>query len=191
MLARSGPLPRGDYAYEVKWDGFRAFVSTVGRLRVLSRRRWEMTPHLPELQALPHGLALDGELIAFGDDGKPSFPRLCERMLHGNDEIPVMFIAFDVLHAGGEDTLRLPYHRRRAMLDALDFRGDHWSTCSSDEDGDALWHAVCKLELEGIVAKRRSGQYRPGRRDWIKVKNRDYWRYPLEREAAMSAPRGV
>src|SRR3954447_15465657 len=95
MLARSGPLPRGDYAYEVKWDGFRAFVSTVGRLRVLSRRRWEMTPHLPELQALPHGLALDGELIAFGDDGKPSFPRLCERMLHGNDEIPVMFIAFE------------------------------------------------------------------------------------------------
>jgi bifunctional non-homologous end joining protein LigD len=77
----------GDYAYELKWDGFRCLVSTVGRLRILSRQWWEMTPHLPELADLPSGLALDGELIAFGDDGKPSFPRLCERMLHGHEDI--------------------------------------------------------------------------------------------------------
>src|SRR3954447_2970254 len=95
MLAGSRPLPRGDYAYELKCDGFRALMSTVGRLRVLSRQWWEMTPHLPELQALPRGVAPDGELIAFGEDGNPSFPRLCQRMLHGNDEIPVMFIAFE------------------------------------------------------------------------------------------------
>jgi ATP-dependent DNA ligase len=47
MLARSGRLPAaGDYAYELKWDGFRALVSTVGRLRVLSRQWWEMTPRM-------------------------------------------------------------------------------------------------------------------------------------------------
>jgi ATP-dependent DNA ligase len=68
MLARSGPLPEGDYAYELKWDGFRCLVSTVGRLHVLSRQRWEMTPHLPEFASFPRGLALDGELIAFGDN---------------------------------------------------------------------------------------------------------------------------
>jgi bifunctional non-homologous end joining protein LigD len=185
MLARSGPLPRGDYAYELKWDGFRCLVSTVGRLRVLSRQWWEMTPHLPELARLPRGLALDGELIAFGDDGKPSFPRLCQRMLHGHEDIPVMFIAFDVLHAHGESTLRLPYRRRRKILEALELHGDYWSTGSSDDDGEALWQAVCHLGLEGIVAKKRGGLYRPGRREWVKVKNRDYWRYPLEREAAL------
>ncbi len=184
MLARSGPLPHGDYAYELKWDGFRCLVSTVGRLRVLSRKGWEMTPYLPELARLPRGLALDGELIAFGDDGQPSFPRLCDRMLHGNEDIPVMFIAFDVLEAHGEATLRLPYRRRRLILEALNLHGDHWSTGSSDLDGEALWTAVCKLGLEGIVAKRRSGHYRPARRDWIKIKNRNYWRYPLELEAA-------
>jgi ATP-dependent DNA ligase len=44
VLARSGPLPtRGDWAYEVKWDGFRALVSTEGGLRVRSRRGWNMT----------------------------------------------------------------------------------------------------------------------------------------------------
>jgi ATP-dependent DNA ligase len=43
MLARSGRLPRsGDYAFEVKWDGFRAIVSTEGSLRVRSRRGWDI-----------------------------------------------------------------------------------------------------------------------------------------------------
>jgi ATP-dependent DNA ligase len=186
MLARSGPLPTGDYAYELKWDGFRCLISTVGRLRILSRQWWEMTPHLPELAGMPRGVALDGELIAFGDDGKPSFPRLCQRMLHGHEDIPVMFIAFDILYANGESTLRLPYRRRRDILEALEFRGDHWSIGTSDEDGEALWHAVCHIGLEGVVAKKRGGLYRPGRRDWIKVKNREYWRYPLEVGGALS-----
>jgi bifunctional non-homologous end joining protein LigD len=105
-------------------------------------------------------------------------------MLHGHEDIPIMFIGFDVLHAHGESTLRLPYRRRRKILEALDLHGDYWSTGSSDDDGEALWTAVCKLGLEGIVAKKRGGLYRPGRRDWVKIKNRDYWRYPLEVEAA-------
>jgi len=43
---------------------------------------------------------------------------------------------------------------------------------------------VCEQGLEGVVAKRRSEPYRPGERTWVKIKNRDYWRYPLELEAA-------
>jgi ATP-dependent DNA ligase len=50
MLARSQPtLPVGDYAYEVKWDGFRAIVSTEDGFRVRSRRGWNMAPLIPEL----------------------------------------------------------------------------------------------------------------------------------------------
>jgi ATP-dependent DNA ligase len=49
---------------------------------------------------------------------------------------------------------------------------------------------VCEHELEGVVAKRRSGRYMPGRSGWIKTKNREYWRYELEREGAIkSRPR--
>jgi ATP-dependent DNA ligase len=76
MLLRSGRLPTGDYAYEPKWDGFRALVSRNGHLRVKSRRGCDMTTLLPELANLPDGLAVDGELVAFGDDGLPSFPGL-------------------------------------------------------------------------------------------------------------------
>jgi ATP-dependent DNA ligase len=112
MLARSGTLPtRGDYAYEVKWDGFRGLLSTENGLRVRSRRGWDMTDQLPELA-----------------------PE-----------------AFD--------------------------------------DGAALWEALCERELEGIVAKRRDGRYRPGERDWVKIKNKNYWRYELERESAITKRR--
>ncbi len=75
MLLRSARLPvAGDYAFEPKWDGFRALVSQNGHLRVVSRRGWDMTSLVPELADVPQGLALDGELVALGDDGLPSFP---------------------------------------------------------------------------------------------------------------------
>jgi bifunctional non-homologous end joining protein LigD len=79
MLARSGRLPTsGDYAFEVKWDGFRAIVSTEGPLRVRSRRGWDMTPHLAFLNDLPVRAVLDGELVALDSDGRPDFPLICE-----------------------------------------------------------------------------------------------------------------
>jgi ATP-dependent DNA ligase len=54
MLSRSGPLPSGArWSFELKWDGFRAIVSTEDGLRVRSRRGWNMTPVLPELRKLP------------------------------------------------------------------------------------------------------------------------------------------
>jgi hypothetical protein len=46
--------------------------------------------------------------------------------------------------------------------------------------------SVCEHELEGVVAKRRAGRYVSGDRGWVKTKNRDYWRYEMEREAAFS-----
>jgi ATP-dependent DNA ligase len=51
MLARTGPLPSGSgWTYELKWDGFRAIVSTENEFRVRSRRGWNMTAVLPELR---------------------------------------------------------------------------------------------------------------------------------------------
>jgi ATP-dependent DNA ligase len=59
MLSRPGPLPSGStWSFELKWDGFRALVSTEDGLRVRSRRGWNMTGVLPELRALPAGLVL-------------------------------------------------------------------------------------------------------------------------------------
>jgi bifunctional non-homologous end joining protein LigD len=191
MLARSGPIPtRGDWSFEVKWDGFRAIVSTEGApIRVRSRRGWDMRPLLPELSALPVAATLDGELVAFGDDGRPDFPLLCERMLMRRPGIPVTYMVFDLLSVEGKDLTRAPYSERRAQLEALDLKGVYWQTPETLDDGHALFEAVCEHELEGVVAKRRSGLYRPGERAWVKIKNTDYWRYELERESAINRHR--
>jgi ATP-dependent DNA ligase len=106
-------LPRGDYAYEVTWDGFRALVSTEDGLLVRSRRGWDMSERLPELADLPEGLVVGGELVTFGLDGRPSFPLLSPRVLHGRDEIRMTLMIFDVLRVEGADAMCLKYAERR------------------------------------------------------------------------------
>jgi bifunctional non-homologous end joining protein LigD len=184
MLARPDRLPHGDYGYEVKWDGFRAVLSTERGLEVRSRRGWEMAERLPELAALPDGLVLDGELVAFGADGRPSFPLLSLRVLHGRSLIPVTLMLFDVLRVEGADAMCLSYAERRALLEALDLDGPAWRTPAVFDEGEALLEATRMHGLEGVVAKKRSESYRPGERDWIKVKHRDYWRFGQELELA-------
>ena len=82
MLSRPGPLPSGrGWSFELKWDGFRAIVSTRDGLTVRSRRSWDMTLVLPELNALPTGLVLDGELVAW-KGSQPYFLLICRRVLN-------------------------------------------------------------------------------------------------------------
>src|ERR1051326_7051132 len=102
MLSKPGSLPLGpSYAFEVKFDGFRAIVDTHDGLRVRSRRGWNMTGLLPELAELPAGLTLDGELVAFAD-GSPHFPLVCDRMLRGRAKVRLTFMVFDLLARDGE-----------------------------------------------------------------------------------------
>ncbi len=190
MLARSGRLPTsGDYAYEVKWDGFRAIVSTEGSLRVRSRRGWDMTERVGFLAELPVRAVLDGELVSLDADGRPDFPQLCECVLLRQAAKPLTLMVFDVLSVEGEPVVSRPYRERRLILEELRLDGPRWRTPEAFDDGEALWQAVCEHELEGVVAKRRSGRYLSGGRGWIKTKNREYWRYELEREAAFSVKR--
>jgi bifunctional non-homologous end joining protein LigD len=183
MLARSGRLPTSsDYAYELKWDGFRAIISTEGPLRVRSRRGWDMSEHVGLLARLPVRAVLDGELVALDQEGKPDFPQLCESVLMRHPSTQLTFMAFDVLSVEGEPVISLPYSERRRILAELRLDAPQWRTPEAFDDGEALWAAVCEHELEGVVAKRRSGRYAPGERGWIKTKNRNYWRYEMEPE---------
>ena len=190
MLARSGRLPTsGDYAYELKWDGFRAIVSTEGPLRVRSRRGWDMTERVGFLAELPVQAVLDGELVALDDEGKPDFPQLCECVLQRHSRVPLAYMVFDVLSVDGDSVAGWPYRERRRILEGLGLDAPGWRTPETFDDGQALWEAVCEHELEGVVAKRRSGRYVSGERGWVKTKNRDYWRYEMEREGAFSVKR--
>jgi bifunctional non-homologous end joining protein LigD len=189
MLAKAGPLPKGgDWAFEIKWDGVRAIgYVDGGRLRLESRNSKNITPRYPELRPLgralgTHEAILDGEIVAFGDDGRPSFERLQGRMhLTSESQVrrlsqsrPVAYVIFDLLFLDGRSLLELPYLERREKLASLELGGPTWQVPAYHQgDGAALLEAARAQRLEGIVAKRVDCPYTPGRRSsgWVKVKN--------------------
>jgi bifunctional non-homologous end joining protein LigD len=190
MLAKAGELPdaEGRWAFEIKWDGVRALgYAQGGRLHLESRNGRDITPRYPELRPLgralgAHEAVLDGEVVAFDADGRPSFQRLQGRMHLASEravrrksvEEPVVYILFDLLYLDGRSLLDEPYEERRAALSALELSGPAWQTPAYHVgDGAALLEAARAQGLEGVVAKRLDCPYSPGRRSpgWIKVKN--------------------
>ena len=90
-------------------------------------------------------------------------------------DVPVAYVAFDLLWLEGHSTLTLPYTDRRRLLAELDLNGPNWRAPAHREgDGRALLEASQAQGLEGVVAKRLDSPYEPGRRSscWIKIKNR-------------------
>jgi bifunctional non-homologous end joining protein LigD len=190
MLAQICPLPADDraYAYEIKWDGVRAIAySEPGHVRFESRNLKDISGGYPELRpfnrALSHHHAvLDGEIVAFDEDGRPSFQLLQQRMHVRGDaatrrlaqRIPVTYVVFDLLWLDGHSLMKRPYEERRERLMALDLNGPHWQTPAHRVgDGEALLAASRQRGLEGIMAKRLGCAYEPGRRGggWLKIKN--------------------
>jgi bifunctional non-homologous end joining protein LigD len=190
MLARTGDLPADEdgWAFEVKWDGVRAIgYADGGRLRLASRLGRDTTSRYPELRELGRVIGsreavLDGEVVAFGDDGRPSFQRLQGRMHLASDSAvrrmaasqPVTYVIFDLLFFEGRSLCELPYSERRERLLELDLNGPAWQTPAHHVgNGAALLEATRAQGLEGLVAKRLDSPYTPGRRSpaWVKVKN--------------------
>ena len=190
MLARLSTMPRDEaaWAFEVKWDGVRAIArSQPGRLSFVTRNGNEVSAAYPELRALnralgSHSAILDGEIVAFDEQGRPSFQAIQPRIhLRGETavrrraaESPVTYVIFDLLWLDGHPLLDLPYVERRKRLAALKLEGEHWRVPVHHEgNGSALLAATHEQGLEGVVAKRLDSRYAPGRRDgsWLKIKN--------------------
>ena len=177
MLATSGSLPTGaQWCYEFKWDGVRALVSIRtaenGGIRIHSRSGGDITRTYPEVVTVarrlleatgasgPNELRLDGEIVAFGPDGRPSFGALQSRMAV-NDEArarrliasaPASFLPFDVLAYGGRDVMSLPYEERRALLESLPIDAPP-SLCAPDVTAADVEAIAREQQLEGVVAK--------------------------------------
>ena len=75
------------------------------------------------LADLPVRGVFDGELVAFGDEGRPDFDLVRCRLLHGDAKVPLAFVVFDVLGLRGRSLVEQTYRQRRARLTAIDFRG--------------------------------------------------------------------
>jgi bifunctional non-homologous end joining protein LigD len=187
MLATAGDLPKGrGWSFEMKWQGERALArADGGRITLTSRSRADITARYPELRELGASLGttqvlLDGVLVAFGEDGRPSkaaakrragaASAAAVRRLARTD--PVAYLVFDLLHIDGRPLLELPYRDRRDLLAQLDLAGAAWQVPPAfDGTGSAAVRESVKQELAGVVAKRLNSPYTPGRRspDWVVV----------------------
>jgi bifunctional non-homologous end joining protein LigD len=189
MLARPGvPFDSDGYLFEIKWDGTRmlAFIDEDG-YRLVNRWRADRTAVYPELAilaGLPPGTVLDGEVVVLMD-GKPDFRRLLarensrsvRRIRVGVLTHPVSYIAFELLYQGFESLMHLELRERRSRLAELSAQGAGDRLVLSQgvvAAGKAYFAEVCRLGLEGVVAKRLDSRYQAGKRSdaWIKIKPR-------------------
>jgi bifunctional non-homologous end joining protein LigD len=168
-------LPRaGDaWAYEMKWDGYRAIVEVRdGQLRIVSRRGNDMTARYPELAGLAEAVGgldavLDGEVVVLDDGGRPSFQAIQQH------EAPAVLIVFDLLELDGHELTGFPWSERRALLERLGLHGERWQISPAVVgDADRVRAAAEELGMEGVMAKRVDSPYRPGTRsrEWRKVR---------------------
>ena len=189
MLATAAPdLPPDDpaWGYELKWDGVRAIVFARRQgVAVQARSLRDITSRYPELAGLAGALegkeaVFDGEVVALGPDGKPSFQTLQRRMHVASPpaslmaSTPVALVAFDLLELDGEVLTDRPYRERRERLGTLGLGGPHWQVPPWRPGEGAVMRSTSREQgLEGVVAKRLDGLYEPGRRSrsWLKVKN--------------------
>jgi bifunctional non-homologous end joining protein LigD len=188
MLAREGGLLRSDpnFLYEPKLDGYRvlAFADTAGHVRLTSRGGIDLTPFfpevLPELAEQGVSMVLDGEIVALGPDGRPSFSVLQRRaqamsaaaLAKAQVATPAVLVCFDLLHFAGINLRGMPYSDRRLHLTQALITGGHLQLIHAGPDAQALYEAALEHGHEGIVAKRRNSPYQPGRRSpaWVKIK---------------------
>lgn len=177
--------PEGEFAYEPKWDGFRA-VAWGGDLRLDSRNQKPLLRYFPELvpalERLPHGTVVDGEVVVVLSD-VTSFDALQlrihpaeSRIARLSEEIPAQLVAFDLLALDGEDLRRLPFRQRRARL--VEFAAgleEPWNLTPSTTDVETAKRWFDEFEpagCDGIIAKPLGQGYVHGKRAMIKIKHR-------------------
>ncbi|MEX0658072.1 MAG: ATP-dependent DNA ligase [Egibacteraceae bacterium] len=185
------PDPPG-WAYEPKWDGFRALAWGGPEPRLDSRKQRPLLRYFPELapalERLPGGAVVDGEIVLVVD-GQTSFDALQQRIHPADSRIrllaeqtPAELVAFDLLAVDGEDLRERPFAERRERLSAL------VAALGEPAEGPARWHLTLSTTdveegrrwfdefessgCDGIVAKALDGVYQEGKRAMVKVKHR-------------------
>ena len=190
-----------DWGYEVKWDGYRLeAVVRDGQVRLWTRNRIDGATYFPDLAEAPDWIeareaVVDGEVVALDPEGRPDFSLLQDRTgLRGLEmatgrrsstaprptreeraAIPIVYMAFDLLHLDGRSLLGVPLEeRKRALRRVLRPHPIVRYASHVVGDGEAFMQAANERGLEGVVAKRLASRYEPGKRshDWLKVKLR-------------------
>jgi bifunctional non-homologous end joining protein LigD len=174
MLATlsTGLVNNDAYGYEVKWDGYRivAFVQK-GKVRMDSRGGKDYTKRYPPVERalaeLGHDVVLDGEMVVFDEEGRPSFNAV---QLYNGHEQPIQYYVFDILWLDGHDLKELPLTTRKGILQQLVRGNDVIKFSDSFDNGEHLYEEMRDRGWEGVVAKRKDSPYIENDRsaNWLK-----------------------
>jgi len=181
--------PTGDYFYEVKWDGIRVMISLdEGEIKIRSRNQRDITAQFPELlipeEAFRATCGLfDGEIVCLDAHGRPDFKKVIHRLMQSSESgikkgaarSPVYCYMFDCLYLDGRPIINEPLWRRKDWLKDAIKPGASYRVSEVVQEGQELFDAARKVELEGIMAKDPESRYLPGKRSssWIKIKVRN------------------
>jgi len=175
MLATltDAPPAGASWAFELKYDGFRALCAIVdGEIAMWSRNELDLAPRFPSVAAALTKLkvpevVLDGEIVVLDEKGAPRF-----QLLQQGDRREIL-IVFDILWLDGKDLRNFTYDERRGILEKTLKRTPaaiHLSEKITTSGAEALERAK-KNGWEGIIAKRRSSVYESRRsKEWLKIK---------------------
>ncbi|GAB6988109.1 non-homologous end-joining DNA ligase [Paenibacillus pini] len=181
-------LPSGEeWIAQIKWDGVRMLVyyDGVNQTRLINRKGNERTQQYPELLDVhsycnANSVILDGEVIALVE-GSPSFHQVMKRDSLRSDmqirarvqQIPIVYMIFDVLFYNGEWVTGKSLLERQAILQAIITPNNHVQLVPNYNDLSLLYEVARKHQLEGIVCKNINSTYALNGKDgrWIKRKN--------------------
>ena len=178
-----------DWIIEDKYDGVRSQVHfDSGHVKIFSRGMEEVTHAFPEIVSaiakLPGNGLIDGEILAWGDGRALNFNVLQQRLQRKNvkasmvEEVPAVFMAYDLLFCRGELLLEKAFEERRSKLDGI-FRESQpplllspQHSVNTHDDIDSLFVEARARGNEGLLLKRRESGYEPGKRSgtWQKLK---------------------
>jgi bifunctional non-homologous end joining protein LigD len=172
------PPSGAGWVHEIKFDGYRMQLRIEGGQAALrTRTGLDWSDRFPALIAaakdLPDAL-IDGEVVALDEGGSPSFAGLQAALAEARTD-DLIFFAFDLLFADGEDLTDRPLSERKARLAALSPKDDDRLRYVEhfDSGGEAVLRSACRMSLEGVVSKALDAPYRSGKPGtWTKAKCR-------------------
>ena len=178
------------YHFEIKWDGIRTIVIVTDKqIHIYSKSGRDLSDRFPELVSdrkkikISNGI-FDGEIVCIDAEGRPQFSKVISRMhtagsqsiLNASNKNPAYCYLFDILNLDGKDITQWLIEKRKDCLDAIIKTNGHFRVSELVQDGKALFTASQSMNLEGIMAKRKSSKYYPDQRsdEWLKIKFRNH-----------------
>ncbi|REC47111.1 DNA ligase D [Chryseobacterium pennipullorum] len=178
MLAKSSDkaFDDKDWLFEIKWDGYRAVADLSHKEPLFYSRNGisflsKFDIITQDFARQKYNMILDGEVVAYDDQGKPSFQLL--QQIGDYPNLPLVYQVFDLLWLNGHSTEELPLIQRKELLKDALMETDVIKYCDHiPEKGIAFFEQMKKMQLEGMIAKRADSEYLENHRttDWLKIK---------------------